>query len=497
MKTRDLLVALDQGTSSTRAIVYDAKTLVAEFTSRRELPQYYPHPGWVEHDAEQIWQACKDVIDEAHDYASTSGGRLAALGITNQRETVLLWERDGGRILHRAIVWQDRRTASRCAQLTEDGAAEIVRNKTGLVLDPYFSATKIAWLLEKTASYERAANGEVLAGTIDSFLLWRLTKGKIHATDVTNASRTQLLNLAERDWDDELLRLHNVPRGCLPQVYSCTSDFGVTDLNGGTLPICGIAGDQQAAAIGQGCVHSRQAKSTYGTGCFVIVQGDADVLIPTGGLLGTIGYQIGDQVTYAVEGSIFIAGSVIQWLRDQLGLFADSAQTAQLARQASDTGEVMVVPAFTGLGAPLWNPDARAAIVGLTLDTDKAQIVRAALEAVAYSTHDLFTAFDANKLRPEIIKVDGGMVANDWFLQYLADIVDLKVIRPVDIETTARGAAFLAGLQIGNYASLDAIGELNKLDRAFSPAMESDRRTARLASWQRAVQATIVYAQRK
>ena len=489
-----MLVALDQGTSSTRAIVYDAKTLDAEFTARRELTQYYPHDGLVEHDAEQIWQDVQQVLREAHDYAAANGGSLAALGITNQRETVLLWEKDGGKVLHRAIVWQDRRTAARCAQLAADGKGELIRSKTGLVLDPYFSATKIAWLLEHTASYERAARGEVLAGTIDSFLVWRLTGGKTHATDVTNASRTQLFDLASRAWDDELLELHGVPKTCLPQVFPCTADYGLAEINGNTLPLCGIAGDQQAAAIGQGCLAAGEAKVTYGTGSFVIVQGDTKVQIPEGGLLGTVGYQVADKVAYAVEGSIFIAGSAVQWLRDRLGLFADSAQIEQLAKEADGSGDVMVVPAFTGLGAPHWNPEVRAAILGLTLDSGKAEIARATLEAIACSTHDLFSAFADSGLRPATLKVDGGMSANNWFLQYLADILNLEVIRPVDIETTARGAAFLAGLHSGVYSGLEQIVALNRQDCVLAPAQDSARRAAKLASWRRAVTAAATYA---
>lgn len=489
------LVALDQGTTSTRSIVFSAAELKPLHIARREFAQHYPANGWVEHDATQIWEDAKAVLCEARDYiAAQGGGAAAALGITNQRETVLLWDRASGEPLHRAIVWQDRRTAKRCAKLQEEGALELVRSRSGLVLDPYFSATKLKWLLDETGAHERAARGEVLAGTIDAWLVWRLTAGKVFATDVTNASRTQLFALAALDWDPELLALHEVPRACLPEVKDCAADYGTTELLGGSTPICGIAGDQQAAAIGQACLERGQTKATYGTGCFVIVQGDAKPIVPAAGLLGTVGYRVGDRLAYAAEGSIFIAGAAIQWLRDRLGIIASAPASAELAAQAKPGSQVYVVPAFTGLGAPHWNPHARAAIYGLTQDSGRAEIVRATLEALGYASCDLLDAFVAAGLEPGELGIDGGMAANDWFAQFLADVADRKVSRPASVETTATGAAFLAGLQAGVYGSLADMAKLRQVERAFAPAMQASERARRLAGWHKALEATLAFS---
>ena len=491
---KEYLVALDQGTTSTRSIVFDSATLEPLSTSQFELPQHYPRAGWVEHDPEDIWNDVKKVLKAAGDYATAQGGTIKALGITNQRETVVLWDKQSGKPLHHAIVWQDRRTADRCTQLRDEGHMALINDKTGLVLDPYFSATKIAWLLEHTNSAAQAARGEVLVGTIDTFLIWRLTAGKVFATDVTNASRTQLFSLADLDWDDELLELHGVPRACLPQVKDCADDFGSTDLLGGSVAICGVAGDQQAAAIGQACLAPGATKSTYGTGCFVIVQGTDRPLIPSGGLLGTVGYRVGGRLAYAAEGSIFIAGAAMQWLRDKLGLFADVTTTAELAAQAKSSDGVYFVPAFTGLGAPHWQPAARGTIVGMTLATDRATLVRAAFAAVAHQTADLIEVFATQGAKPEMFNIDGGMARNDWFVQHLADITGKEINRPHNIETTAVGAAFLAGLQVGTYASLDDITALRHVDRVFTPQMSVTELNKQLAGWRQAVQLTLGHA---
>lgn len=496
MAKRRYIIALDQGTTSTRAIAFAAAGLTPEHVSRRALEQHYPAEGWVEHDPAAIWRDAEAVLREAAAWCAAQGGEVAAVGITNQRETVLLWDRRTGEPLHRAIVWQDRRTAERCAQLERDGAAELVRGRTGLVLDPYFSATKIAWLLERTGAAARAAAGEVLAGTIDAFLIWRLTGGEVFATDVTNASRTQLFGLAAMEWDDELLRLHGVPRACLPEVRDNAAAYGSVELEGRRVPIGGVAGDQQAAAIGQACLAPGEAKATYGTGCFVIVQGGSEPLLPGSGLLGTVGYRVGDRRAYAAEGSIFIAGAAVQWLRDRLGVVDDAAATAALAAEAPEDSPVFLVPAFTGLGAPHWNPAVRGAIVGLGLDSGRAALAHATLSSVACQSHDLLRAFGAEGLEPRLVRVDGGMAANDWFAQHLADMLALEVSRPSHIETTAAGAAFLAGLQAGVYGGLDDARGLRVEDRAFRPALAADRRAARLAQWERAVQTAIAHAAR-
>ena len=493
--SKDMLIALDQGTTSTRAIVYDAANMVPLFAEPHEHPQHYPRDGWVEHDVEDIWTGAMRVLGAAASFASDKGGVIRAIGITNQRETVVLWDKDTGKPLHRAIVWQDRRTAPRCEELRKMGVADMVRSRSGLLLDPYFSATKIAWLLKECACEERAARGEVLAGTIDSFLIWRLTGGRKFLTDVTNASRTQLFSLEGMDWDEELLELHGVPRACLPKVMDCADDFGETEMQGGAkVPIRGVAGDQQAAAIGQACLAEGSTKSTYGTGCFMIVQGTDRPIIPGGGLLGTVGYRVGDRTAYAVEGSIFVAGAAVKWLRDSLGLLEDAAQSADVAASAATAGEVYMVPAFTGLGAPHWSAEARGALVGMTLDTDKAVLVRATLESVAYSTNDLLEAFADQGARPGMLNIDGGMSRNDWFAQRLADVTNLRISRPRDIESTASGAAFLAGLSAGLYSSLDEIGSLRAIESTYPPSMADEERDRLVAGWRRAVETVLAHA---
>ena len=492
---KECIVALDAGTTSVRTIAFDAASLQPLHVSQREFPQHYPRPGWVEHDAGEIWTAAQEVLAAAGDFASAGGIKVRALGITNQRETVLLWERDGGRPLHRAIVWQDRRTADACARLRERGCEEEVRRITGLLLDPYFTASKLSWLLEHTGSRTQAQQGKVLAGTIDTFLLWRLTGGRAFATDATNASRTMLYSLSDLGWDERMLELHDVPRECLAQPAACTADFGVTDALGGEpVPICSVIGDQQAAAIGQACLAAGESKATYGTGCFVISQGGDRPPAPGSGLLATVGYQVAGQVRYAVEGSIFVAGSAVKWLRDRAGLLESAAASERVAADAASDG-VYLVPAFAGLGAPHWNPQARAAIVGLSLDSGAGQIVRAALEGVAFQTVDLAGAFADSGISLSRLRVDGGMAANSLFVQMLSDLLDLPVERPRSHETTAAGAAFLAGLQAGCFSGLEQMRDLWQADRRFEPAMAPDERSRLLAGWRQATAAVIRHAQ--
>ncbi|MEI4505311.1 glycerol kinase GlpK [Sphingopyxis sp. CCNWLW253] len=451
----------------------------------RDLAQHYPNPGWVEQDPEHIWQGALGTL---RDILSAD---VAAIGITNQRETILLWERDTGRPLHNAIVWQDRRTADRCAALLAEGAEPMVRRKTGLLLDPYFSATKLAWLLDTIpGARARAERGELAAGTVDSFLLWRLTGGRVHATDVTNASRTLLYDIAERRWDEELLRLFGIPAALLPEVHPNTHVFGMTDpaIVGRAIPIAGMAGDQQAALIGQRCFSPGEIKSTYGTGCFLLANIGAEPVLSDKRLLTTIGYEIGGDRAYAMEGSIFIAGAAIKWLRDRMGLIASAEETAQLAASVPADHGVHLVPAFVGLGAPHWRTDVRASISGMTLDTGAAQIARAALEAVAFQTCDLIDAMTGDRIAPRtMIRIDGGMATNDWFAQFLADMMGLPVERPANHETTALGAAFLAGLTVGVWPDIASLDALPRAVTRFSPAIEAQDRTRSLGQWRKAV----------
>jgi len=488
------VLAIDQGTTSTRAIVFD-KRARAVALARREFEQHYPASGWVEHDVEDIWRDTLAVVREAIQRSGVGITGVAALGITNQRETAVIWERASGKPIHRAIVWQDRRTAADCAALKAQGAEERVRAKTGLLLDPYFSATKVAWMLDHVAgARERAARGELAFGTIDTFLLWRLTGGRVHATDVTNASRTLLFDIHAQRWDDELLSLLRVPRALLPEVHDSSEIYGNTEptLFGRPLPIGGIAGDQQAALIGQACFKPGMAKSTYGTGCFLLLN-TGDVAVNSANrMLTTPAYRIGGRITYALEGSIFVAGAAVKWLRDGLKLIRDAAETAAAAAGVPDEHGVYLVPAFVGLGAPHWEPNARGLICGLTLNTSGAHLARAALESVAYQTLDLTDAMRRDGAqRAEAIRVDGGMAANDWFCQFLADVLDAKVERPVELETTARGAALLAGLASGLWANLDQAAGTWERAAVFTPHMSAARREALIAGWRQAVSRTL------
>jgi glycerol kinase len=482
-----MLLAIDQGTTSTRAIVFDRhgdKHAVAQ----RELPQHFPQPGWVEHDAEHIWQDTVGCVREALASAGLTADGVAAIGITNQRETTVVWDRATGLPIHRAIVWQDRRTSAFCQQHQDRGAW--LNQKTGLLLDPYFSATKIAWILDAVpGARERADKGELAFGTIDSWLLWKLTGGAVHVTDATNACRTALFNLHAQDWDDELLAFFQVPRALMPEIRDSASDFGRTDpaLFGAPIQIGGIAGDQQAATVGQACFSPGMIKSTYGTGCFMVLNTGDEIRLSKNRLLTTVAYRLGGKPTFALEGSIFVAGAAVQWLRDAVHLIKAAGDTEGLAKSIDDTQGVYLVPAFTGLGAPYWDPEARGAIFGLTRDTGIAHIVRAALESVCYQTRDLLMAMNADAVPPTELRVDGGMVVNDWLTQAMADILQIPVVRPQTVETTALGAAFLAGLQAGVYQSLDEISALWQEERQFAPAMPAQRADTLYAGWQDAV----------
>ena len=485
------VLAIDQGTTSSRAIVFDAAG-AAVATAQKELTQHYPADGWVEHDADEIWRDVVSVMREAVAKASLRGSDIAAIGITNQRETTVVWERSTGRPIHRAIVWQDRRTAETCRRKLADGVGSLVQQKTGLLVDSYFSATKIAWLLDNVpGARARAEKGELCFGTIDCFLLNRLTGGQVHATDATNASRSMLFNIQSQDWDETLLRIFDVPRALLPEVRDCSTLFGAAsaDILGHSIPVTGIAGDQQAASFGQACFQPGMVKSTYGTGCFALVNIGQHPVQSHNRLLTTVAYRLDGRVTYALEGSIFVAGAAVKWLRDGLGIVGSAAETATLAASAPENHGVYLVPAFVGLGAPYWDPDARGALLGLTLDAGRAHIARATLESVAYQTRDLTGAMKADgAAKPTAIRVDGGMVANDWLCQFLADMLDVAVERPKVIETTALGAAYLAGLSVGVYAGLDAVAYGWQCERRFEPRMNAATRTQLYEGWQKAVQ---------
>ena len=495
----DHLLAIDQGTTSTRAILFDRDArLVA--SAQRELKQHYPQIGWVEHDPEDVWNDALAVSLEALAQSGVDLSRVAAIGITNQRETVLVWNRKTGVPIHRAIVWQDRRTADRCAELKASGAEAEVMAKTGLVLDPYFSATKIDWLLDNVSGARAAAErGELAFGTVDSFLLWRLTGGAVHATDATNASRTSLYDIREQHWDPDLCRLFHVPEAMLPEVRDTAGNFGVTasGLFDRQIPIGGMAGDQQAALIGQACFEPGMAKATYGTGGFLLVNTGGGAIASTSGLLTTIAYRLDGETVYALEGSIFVSGAAIQWLRDGLGIILAVSETDALAAAIPDSHGIYMVPAFVGLGAPHWDAEARGAIFGLTLDSTGAHLARAALEAAAYQTFDLVEAMTADGCAaPADLRVDGGMAANGWLCQFLADILQVRVQRPLNVETTALGAAFLAGLATGVWSNRDEVSRTWAPQDEFTAAMGPGRRKQLLDGWRDAVERTKTAGQR-
>jgi glycerol kinase len=488
--SKDVLLAIDQGTSSSRTIGFSAtgEMLAVE---QQAFEQIYPASGWVEHDAEVIWATVLSTARRVLQRLADEGRAIAAIGITNQRETTVLWDRKSGAPIYHAIVWQDRRTADRCAALkSAHPAAEAeLSRKTGLLFDPYFSATKIAWILDKVPGARAAAKaGRIAFGTIDCFLLWRLTKGRVHATDATNASRTALYDLRKGCWDEGLCELFDVPLACLPEVRDCAGDFGEVDRDvlGETLPIRGVAGDQQAALIGQACFAPGEVKSTYGTGAFLVLNTARELVISKNRLLGTVAYRLSGESTFALEGSILSAGSAIQWLRDGLGLISRAPDVEALAGSVQDSGGVYLVPAFTGLGAPYWDPDARAALIGLTRASSRAEIARATLDSVVYQTLDLLEAMAADGRKPALLKVDGGMAMNDLFMQRLADVLDIAIQRPKIAESTAFGAACLAGLGCGMYRSLQDIGQLAKPDARFEPRPYGAR-AGEIAGWRAAL----------
>jgi glycerol kinase len=490
----DYLLAIDQGTTSTRAILFDAGGRV-HHTARIELTQYYPRPGWVEHDPEEIWAG---VVATCREAISAAKGPIAAIGITNQRETAVLWERAGSRVVQNAIVWQDRRTAPLCEEWRAAGFESAIAQRTGLLIDPYFSASKIGWMLDEVPGLrDRAATGEIAFGTIDSFLLWRLTGGKLHATDVTNASRTMLFNLHRLAWDAELPEALGIPPALLPEIRATGGDFGATlpELFGDAIPIAAMAGDQHAALIGQACFHPGMVKSTYGTGAFALMHTGEQPAASDHRLLTTIAYQLGGETAYALEGSIFIAGAVVQWLRDRLGAIKSAPESEALAARADPRQRVYFVPAFTGLGAPHWSPDARGILCGLTADCGPPEIARAALEAVGYQTRDLIAAMQSDSgLAIDRLRVDGGMAASDWTMQFLADILPAQIERPASIETTAWGAAYAAGLTRGLCPEPEAMMARWTPQRRFTPAMSDSEREERHAGWRRAIAGALAVA---
>ncbi len=485
----DYILAIDQGTTSSRAILFNREGH-SEHSAQEEFPQHFPNDGWIEHDPEDIWSTVERTFQRVIAEIDTENDAIKAIGITNQRETTLVWDRKTGKPLYKAIVWQDRRTSEYCQELKKKNLESLISAKTGLLIDPYFSATKIRWILDNIeGARSRAEKGELAFGTVDSYILWKLTGGKEHRTDATNASRTMLFNIHTQQWDEELLTFFDIPRTLLPEVMDSADDFGITnkDVMGVEIPILGMAGDQQAALFGQTCFREGMAKSTYGTGCFMIVNTGDIPLKSENRLLSTIAYRLNGKTTYALEGSIFIAGAAVQWLRDGLKLIDDAGETEALARQTSIDHGVYLVPAFTGLGAPYWDPNARGAIFGLTRDTAIKEIVTAGLQSVCYQTKDLQRAMESDGERPIALRVDGGMVANNWVMQFLADILGATVDRPKITETTALGAAYLAGLKAGIYNSLEELESMWQREKRFEPKFDKLTRDGLYDGWQHAV----------
>ena len=482
----DLILSIDQGTTSSRAIIFDTKGNPLKI-AQMEFEQFFPDSGWVEHDPEEIWSTTQKVVKKV----LSQVGPVTAIGITNQRETTVVWNRETGESLYKAIVWQDGRTAEHCVKLKNQGHEQTIKGKTGLILDPYFSATKIGWILDHVnGARDLAEQGKLAFGTIDSFLMWRLTDGKVHATDATNASRTSLFNIHTQNWDEELLKIFNVPKNMLPDVLDSAADFGITTEQaiGVEIPVCGVAGDQQAASIGQCCFEPGMTKSTYGTGGFAMMNTGDTPIVSTSGLLTTVGYRLNGKTTYALEGSIFIAGAAVQWLRDKLKIIETASDTEGYARGLKSNEGVYLVPAFVGLGAPYWNPNARGAIFGLTRDSGPEHFARAALESICYQTHDLIQAMTEDTSdKIKVLKVDGGMVNNKWMCQMLADILEIEIQLPVITETTALGAAYLAGLQVGLFESTDSLSEMWQKESQYNSDMESEFRNNLLGDWKKAV----------
>ncbi len=497
---KQYIMALDAGTTSSRCILFDREGQMCS-VAQKEFTQYFPHPGWVEHDATEIWLTQYAVASEALAKLGVSAGEIAAIGITNQRETVIVWDRETGEPVHHAIVWQDRRTADDCAALAAEGLTEPFREKTGLVIDPYFSATKLRWLLDHVpGAREKAQQGRLLFGTVETWLIWKLTGGRVHVTDYSNASRTMLFNIRTLDWDEEILAALDIPRAMLPEVRPSSGIYGETEaeLFGRAIPIAGAAGDQQAALFGQTCFAPGEAKNTYGTGCFLLMNTGTQPVFSHSGLVTTIAWGLGGTVEYALEGSVFVAGSAIQWLRDELRLVDSAADSEYFARKVPDTNGCYIVPAFTGLGAPRWDPYARGAIVGLTRGVNRYHIIRATLESLAFQTYDVLRAMEADAGMPlTALRVDGGASANDLLMQMQADILQSPVHRPACVETTAMGAAYLAGLAVGYWSSREEVRRNGAIDRVFTPALSPDTRAEKLRGWERAVQTTLGWARER
>lgn len=484
----DVILSIDQGTTSSRTLVFSLDGRIL-FSAQEEFPQIYPQDGWVEHDPEAIWSTVLATLTESYEWAVGQKLTVKAIGITNQRETTLVWDRKTGKPIYNAIVWQDRRTAARCKALAEKMPVEDLQAKTGLLHDPYFSGSKMAWILDHVdGARKRAEAGELCFGTVDSFLIWRLTGGASHVTDATNASRTNLFDIHAQQWDDALLQLFNVPRAGLPDVLDCAGSFGTCTVLDKDIPITGVAGDQQAAAIGQACFKPGDIKSTYGTGCFVILNTGEDAVISKNRLLTTVGYRLNGVTTYALEGSIFMAGASVQWLRDEMKLVENASETEAICESLDNTDGVYLVPAFTGLGAPHWAPDVRAAVFGMTRNTNRDHFIRATVESVVYQTYDLFAAMAKDGVTPTALRVDGGMTANSWMCGYLSDMLEMPVLRPTILETTALGAAYLAGLGAGLYDGLDALSDQWQAEREFTPTLSAETRETRLADWSKYVQ---------
>ncbi|MDC1158642.1 glycerol kinase GlpK [Pelagibacteraceae bacterium] len=490
---KKFIISIDAGTTSNRSILFDLNGKPI-FSSQKEFTQYFPKNGWVEHDPEEIWKTTIKTLKDVIKKAKKLKGEILTIGITNQRETTVLWDRKTGKPVYKAIVWQDRRTEDYCRKLRKQNKDTTIFNKTGLLIDPYFSGTKIKWILDNVLKAKKLmSKNQLLFGTVDSFLIWRLTRGRVHATDATNASRTMIYNISSNKWDDAILKLLKINKNILPEVKDCADDFGQThpSITGKSIPINGVVGDQQAATIGQCCFEPGSLKSTYGTGAFVLLNTGSKKIYSKNRLLTTIAYRINGKTTYAMEGSIFIAGAGVQWLRDRMKFFKKASETEKLVKSLKDNNNIYLVPAFTGLGAPHWDANARGVLTGITRDTNPKEIVRATIEAVAYQTYDLFEAMKHDGLRPKIVKVDGGMVMNNWFSQFLSDIVNVKVLRPKVQETTAVGAAFMAGLQIGVYKSLKDISKIWHLDKKFSPSMGNKSRNHLLKGWSSAIKKTL------
>ena len=491
---KKFLVAIDQGTTSTRAILFSISGKPV-YISQKEFTQYFPKDGWVEHNPNEIWSTTRKVLTDVITKSKKLKGKILTIGITNQRETTILWDKKTGKHVYNAIVWQDRRTAEFCKKYKTKKKEKIINKKTGLLIDPYFSGTKIKWILENIPKAKKLAkNNQLLFGTVDTFLIWKLTKGKVHATDATNACRTMLFNISNNKWDKDILKSLKIPNHILPVVKNSSDNFGYTDksITEKSYPINGVVGDQQAATIGQSCFTSGSVKSTYGTGAFILMNTGNKKIYSKNQLLTTICYRLNGKTTYALEGSIFIAGAGVQWLRDKIKIIKNASETEKVVKKLKSNNGVYLVPAFTGLGAPYWNPNSRGIICGLTRDTSQNEIIRATLESVAYQSYDLFNAMKKDGLKPNLIKVDGGMVKNKWFSQFLSNVINTKVIRPKVQETTALGAAFMAGLKIGVYKSLSDISKNWKIDKKFIPKLGKPSRTILLKGWEQAIRKTLI-----